>query len=156
MQTRSSLVLSVAAVAGFVLPAFAQTPSAGNATTAPATHETTTRPVTPGTPSQRNTTLTDTGQVRASKLIGTSVYNDRDEKVGSIDDVIMGKNNKADDVIVSVGGFLGMGNKLVAVPYDRLQLGDTRNASSHNKVVIPGATKESLKTQPDFNYTDRG
>ena len=107
-------------------------------------------------PSQRNTTLTDRGDVRASKLIGTSVYNDHNEKVGSVDDLVLGKDNKADDVIVSVGGFLGMGTKLVSVPYTQLQLGDTKNASSDNKVVMPGATKESLKAQPEFHYTNRG
>jgi hypothetical protein len=59
-------------------------------------------------------------------------------------------------VIVSVGGFLGMGTKLVSVPYTQLRLGDTKSASSSNKVVMPGATKESLKTQPEFHYTNRG
>jgi hypothetical protein len=59
-------------------------------------------------------------------------------------------------VIVSVGGFLGMGTKLVAVPYAELTLGDTKNASSDNKVVMPGATKESLKAQSEFHYTNRG
>jgi hypothetical protein len=56
----------------------------------------------------------------------------------------------------TVGGFLGMGTKLVAVPYTQLKLGDTKNASSDNKVVMPGATKESLKAQPEFKYTNRG
>jgi sporulation protein YlmC with PRC-barrel domain len=107
-------------------------------------------------PSQRNTVLTDAADVRASKLIGTAVYNDRDEKIGSVDDPVLGKDNKADEVIVSVGGFLGMGTKLVSVPYTQLKLGDTKDASSSNKVVMPGATKESLKSQPDFHYTNRG
>ena len=138
------------------LPALAQTPSAGNATTAPATHETRTPPANVGSPSQRNTVLTDSGDVRASKLIGSSVYNDHNEKVGSVDDIVLGKDNKADVVIVSVGGFLGMGTKLVAIPYTELTLGDTKNASSDNKVVMPGATKESLKAQPGFQYTNRG
>ena len=115
--SRPVLAFSLALASGVALPALAQTPSAGNATTAPATHETRTPPVNGTSPSQRNTVLTDRGDVRASKLIGAAVYNDRDEKVGSVDDVIMGKDNKADDVVVSVGGFLGMGNKLVAVPY---------------------------------------
>ena len=154
--SRPALAFSLALASGVALPAFAQTPSAGNATTAPATHETRTPPANATSPSQRNTVLTDRGDVRASKLIGAAVYNDRDEKVGSVDDLVLGKDNKADDVIVSVGGFLGMGNKLVAVPYTQLKLGDTKNASSSNKVVMPGATKESLKGQPEFHYTNRG
>ena len=153
--SRSTLAFSMILATGVALPALAQTPSAGNATTAPATHDTST-PAAATSPSQRNTTLTDRGDVRASKLIGTSVYNDHNEKVGSVDDLVLGKDNKADDVIVSVGGFLGMGTKLVAVPYTQLQLGDTKNASSDNKVVMPGATKKSLKAQPEFHYTNRG
>jgi sporulation protein YlmC with PRC-barrel domain len=154
--TPTALIFSLALTSSVALPALAQTPSAGNATTAPATHEARTPSTSATSPSQRNTVLTDTGDVRASKLIGAAVYNDRDEKVGSVDDLVLGKDNKADDVIVSVGGFLGMGTKLVSVPYTQLRLGDTKNASSSNKVVMPGATKESLKTQPEFHYTNRG
>jgi sporulation protein YlmC with PRC-barrel domain len=143
----SALVLG-----SMALPALAQTPSAGSATTAPATHDAT---AAASTPSERNAVLTDQDDVRASKLIGSSVYNDRDEKVGSVDDVVLGKDNTATKVILSVGGFLGMGSKLVAVPCQQLLLGDTKHASSDNKVVIPGATKESLKALPDFHYAAR-
>jgi sporulation protein YlmC with PRC-barrel domain len=155
MRSPTALIFSLVLASSVALPVIAQTPSAGNATTAPATRETRT-PAATTSPSQRNTVLTDRGEVRASKLIGAAVYNDRDEKVGSVDDLVLGKDNKADDVIVSVGGFLGMGNKLVSVPYTQLKLGDTKNASSSNKVVMPGATKESLKAQTEFHYTNRG
>lgn len=139
-------------IGSMAVPVFAQTPSAGNATTAPATHDTKVRT---STPSERNAALTDEGDVRASKLIGSTVYNDRDEKIGSVDDVILGKSNTADKVILSVGGFLGMGTRLVSVPYTQLQLGDTKHASSDNKVVMSGATKDSLKALPEFHYTAR-
>jgi sporulation protein YlmC with PRC-barrel domain len=154
--SRSVLAFSLVLASGVTLPAFSQTPSAGNATTAPATHEIKPPANTATSPSQRNTALTDSGDVRASKLIGTAVYNDRDEKIGKVEDLVLGKDNKADDVIVSVGGFLGMGKKLVSVPYTQLKLGDTKNASSSNKVVMPGATKESLKAQQEFHYPNRG
>ena len=156
MRSHSALAISLVIAAGVAVPALAQTPSAGNATMAPATHETRPANTQATTPSQRNSVLTDRADVRASKLIGSSVYNDRNEKIGSIDDVVLGKDNKADAVILSVGGFLGMGTKLVSVPYSQLTLGDTKDASSDNKVVMPGATKESLKAQPGFNYTNRG
>jgi sporulation protein YlmC with PRC-barrel domain len=154
MSTFSRIAFSTLLMGTLAVPAMAQTaaPSAGNATTAPATHDT---KAPPSTPSQRNTTLTDQGDVRASKLTGSSVYNDHDEKIGSVDDVVLGKENKADNVILSVGGFLGMGTKLVAVPYAQLKLGDTKGASSDNKVVMPGATKESLKALPEYHYTAR-
>jgi PRC-barrel domain len=111
MHTRSptALAYSLILASSVALPALAQTPSAGNATTAPATHETRTPPASATSPSQRNTVLTDSADVRASKLIGASVYNDRNEKIGSVDDLVLGKDNKADEVILSVGGFLGMG-----------------------------------------------
>jgi sporulation protein YlmC with PRC-barrel domain len=134
------------------LPALAQPPSAGSAATAPATHDAT-PPA--SAPSERNAVLTDQNDIRASKLIGSSVYNDHDEKIGSVDDVLLGSDNAATKVILSVGGFLGMGSKLVAVSCQQLQLGDTKHASSDNKVVIPGATKESLKALPDFHYAAR-
>jgi hypothetical protein len=70
-------------------------------------------------------------------LIGTAVYNDRDEKIGSVDDLVLGKDNKADEVIVSVGGFLGMGNKLVAVPYTQLKLGDKRTPAAAIRSSCP-------------------
>jgi sporulation protein YlmC with PRC-barrel domain len=156
MSDVSRAAIVGALCAGLAFPAFGQSPAAGNATTAPATHQTTTQRSIGTAPSERNTTLTDQGDVRASKLIGSAVYNDHDEKVGSVDDVVLGKDNRANTVIISVGGFLGMGTKLVAVPYDQLKLGDTKSASSDNKVVMPGATKESLKSQADFHYTNRG
>jgi uncharacterized protein YrrD len=49
-------------------------------------------------------------------LVGSAVYNDHDEKIGSVNDVILGKGNNADKVIVSVGGFHGAGAKLVTCP----------------------------------------
>jgi sporulation protein YlmC with PRC-barrel domain len=152
MQMLPKAMLAALLAGGLATPAFAQTPSAGGATTAPATHDSRT---TAGTPSERNAVLTDQGEVRASKLVGTSVYNDHDEKLGTVDDVILGKSNAVDKVILSVGGFLGVGNKLVSVPYSDLKLGDTKHASSDNKVVMPGATKDTLKSMPDFHYTTR-
>src|SRR3954465_4513031 len=58
---------------------------------------------------------------RASKLIGGSVLNDADDKIGSLDDIVI-DNERALFAIVQVGGFLGIGSQLVAVPYQSLQL----------------------------------
>ena len=73
LRPESALVAGTVAV-----PAFAQSPPAGNATSSPATHHTR-APM--GTPSERNAALTDEGLVRASKLVGPSVYNYHDEKM---------------------------------------------------------------------------
>jgi sporulation protein YlmC with PRC-barrel domain len=85
---------------------------------------------------------------RASKLTGASVYNDANEKVGTIDDIIIGQDSRALIAILQVGGFLGVGGKLVAVPYENLHLD-----SAGGKVVLPGANKDELKQVPEFKYT---
>jgi ribosomal 30S subunit maturation factor RimM len=55
------------------------------------------------------------GEWRASKLVGVNVYNDANEKVGDINDVILDKSGKVENVVLGVGGFLGMGEHYVAV-----------------------------------------
>ena len=55
------------------------------------------------------------GEWRASKLVGVNVYNDANEKIGDINDVILDKAGKVENVILGVGGFLGMGEHYVAV-----------------------------------------
>jgi sporulation protein YlmC with PRC-barrel domain len=58
---------------------------------------------------------------RASKLSGVDVYNEQNEKIGDISDVILDKSGKAAAVIIGVGGFLGMGEHLVSVPFDKVK-----------------------------------
>ena len=85
---------------------------------------------------------------RASKVIGTSVVTDANDTVGKIDDVIIGQDGKAPFVVLSVGGFLGVGDRLVVLPYDQLR-------TTGGKVVLPGATKDALKALPEFKYASR-
>jgi sporulation protein YlmC with PRC-barrel domain len=61
------------------------------------------------------------GEWRASKLVGVNVYNDANEKIGDINDVILDKSGKVENVVLGVGGFLGMGEHNVAVAYDKLK-----------------------------------
>jgi sporulation protein YlmC with PRC-barrel domain len=61
------------------------------------------------------------GEWRASKLAGVNVYNDANEKIGDINDVILDKSGKVANVILGVGGFLGMGEHYVAVPFEKLK-----------------------------------
>src|ERR1700750_311376 len=85
---------------------------------------------------------------RMSKLIGSTVNNDKNEKIGSLDDVIAGKDKKQlDFAILQVGGFLGVGGHLVAVPVESLVIDDTGT-----KVTLPGASKEELKKLSEFHY----
>ena len=78
------------------------------------------------------------------------VYNDQNEKIGSLDDLILKDGNHIAIGVVSVGGFLGIGNKLVAVPYDQLHLETDKDQT---KITMPGASKEALKAMPTFTYS---
>ena len=61
------------------------------------------------------------GQWRSSKLIGVDVYNDANEKIGDIEELIVDKSGKIEHVVLGVGGFLGMGEHYVAVSFDKLK-----------------------------------
>jgi sporulation protein YlmC with PRC-barrel domain len=85
---------------------------------------------------------------RMSKLIGSSVTNEKSEKIGTVDDVIADKDKKQlSFAVLQVGGFLGVGGHLVAVPYDSLVIDDTGQ-----KITLPGASKDELKKLSQFNY----
>jgi len=84
---------------------------------------------------------------RMSKLLGNSVVNDRSEKIGTLDDVISDKK-QLNFAILQVGGFLGLGGHLIAVPYESLVIDD-----KGQKITLPGASKEALKNLTEFHYT---
>lgn len=146
-----------AATALVALPALAQTTSPNTAPpapppgmTAPHGSTSTTSPSNTGSTAMSNTSkyFTADHQVRASKVVGASVYNDQNQSIGSIDDVLMSDtDHKAAMAVVSVGGFLGMGSKLVSVPFDQLKV-------ENDKIVMPGATKASLEGMPEYHYTN--
>lgn len=82
---------------------------------------------------------------RASKVIGADVVNAANESIGKIDDVIIASDGKAPYAVLSIGGFLGMGARLIAVPYESLRVVE-------RKIMLPGATQEQLKMLPEFRY----
>ena len=71
------------------------------------------------------------------------------EEFASLDDLIMKDGNRIVIGVVSVGGFLGMGNKLVAVSYDQLHLEADKDQT---KITMPGASKDALNAMPTFTY----
>jgi PRC-barrel domain len=83
---------------------------------------------------------------RASKVVGSSVVNDANQTIGKIDDLLVTRDGKEPYVVLSVGGFLGMGTRLVVIRYDSLKFAD-------NKIVLPGGTKDGLKMLPAFQYS---
>lgn len=82
---------------------------------------------------------------RTSKVVGSTVVNEANETVGTIDDLIITPLDKTPFAVLSVGGFLGMGTKYVVVSYGAFTM---RN----NKMTLPGATKESLMALPEYKY----
>jgi sporulation protein YlmC with PRC-barrel domain len=91
------------------------------------------------------TQLVATGY-RASKLLQQDVYNDMGEKVGTVDDLVISTDGNLSTAIVNVGGFLGIGKHLVAIPVRQF----THIAP---KAVLPKASKSELKALPKFEYT---
>jgi ribosomal 30S subunit maturation factor RimM len=89
-------------------------------------------------------TKTATGY-RATKIIGATVVNEANDTIGKVDDIVIG-TDRMPYVVLSVGGFLGVGNKLVVLPYDAL-------STTGHKLTMPGATKEALKALPEFKYS---
>jgi sporulation protein YlmC with PRC-barrel domain len=81
------------------------------------------------------------------QLLDKEVRNDKNEKIGEVEDVIVSPKSKTISwAIIGVGGFLGVAEKKVAIPMDQL-------AIQKGKLVLKGATKDALRKMPDFRYT---
>jgi sporulation protein YlmC with PRC-barrel domain len=88
-------------------------------------------------------------ELRASKLIGTTVVNDANESIGKISEVILGKDGKVAAVVIGVGGFLGIGERDVAVNFESLRM----SQDSNNKTIVSlNATKDGLKAAPEWQW----
>ena len=116
-------------------------------------------------PAQPNRDAKSSSQIVAPKsteMIGTlpgealpisdyykqSVYDTRDNKIGDVNDLLLDKNGKIAAVIVGVGGFLGMGEKNVAVPFSSLKVAE-KNGSRY---LVVETTKEALQAAPGYVY----
>jgi sporulation protein YlmC with PRC-barrel domain len=78
-------------------------------------------------------------------ILGKAVYNDKNEKIGTVDDLIITPDRSVSYAIIGAGGFLGIGKHDVAIPMSQLKL-------EKDKFILPGATKEALKAMPKFEY----
>jgi sporulation protein YlmC with PRC-barrel domain len=85
---------------------------------------------------------------RASKIIGAKVYNEANEEIGKIDDLIVNREDRVPYATVSVGGFLGMGDSLVVVPFSGLNV-------TNERVVLSDGGKAKLKMLPKFTYATK-
>jgi uncharacterized protein YrrD len=79
------------------------------------------------------------------QILGHSVFNDQNEKIGAVDDIIISPDKTVTYAIIGAGGFLGVARHNVAVRVNQLTV-------DGDKLVLPGATKEALKQAPEFEY----
>lgn len=89
--------------------------------------------------------------VRASKLMGTNVYNLKDENIGEVSDLVIDNGKTIKAVVVSVGGFLGMGERDVAISPASIVLSEQRDGSFR---LVVNTTKDDLKKATPFNLGD--
>jgi sporulation protein YlmC with PRC-barrel domain len=86
--------------------------------------------------------------MRAEKLIGTSVYNTEGEEVGEVEDIVFDKDGKIVGVVLKVGGMLGIGGKSVGIKWDEVKV------SPDDPLVTIAYKKEQLEVAPDFKTQD--
>ena len=170
---RSNLLIGGLLATAIAVPAFAQ--SNPPAQTAPAPAAT----AAPATTTTTNKVYSDLW--RASKLMGLNVYNEQNEKLGDISELLVDKSGKVEGVIIGVGGFLGMGQHDIKVDMAKLKFvnepvrtssttttttttgtanrpATTTTTSSASKqwypdhAVLSGASKDQLKSMPQFKY----
>ena len=138
---RSSLLLGGLLSSVVIVSAFAQSsppaPAPGPAASPPAA----------------STTASTSTMWRASKLIGVNVYNDQNEKLGDISEVLLDKSGKVDGVIIGVGGFLGMGQHDIKVELSKLKFVDepvktSATTTTTTTGAAPGTRPATTTTTP--------
>ena len=95
-----------------------------------------------GTPNFINVKSDD---MLSSNVVGLDIYNEQNNDVGKIQDIVFDNSKQMTGYILSVGGFLGMGSKYVVVPFNSLEVTD-------KQILLRGATKDSLTALPAFKY----
>ena len=89
-----------------------------------------------------------TGWSVKKSILGKPVYNEMGDKIGSVDDLIIAPNKTLSYAIIGAGGFLGMGKFDVAIPVTQIN-------EINGKMELKGATKESIKQMPKFEYAPK-
>ncbi|WP_117190824.1 PRC-barrel domain-containing protein [Rhizobium terrae] len=162
LSTMAAAAILMASTA--IAPAFAQTQPAAPAPTAPSDPAKPADPMKPAdsTAAPAAKTGTDTAaasggylaeqaenQISANDYIGKSVFNAEDKSIGDVNDLILEENGGIVAAVIGVGGFLGIGEKDVAVPMDKITM--TRDAENNNEVRLSTTeTAEALQAAPEF------
>lgn len=119
-----------------------------------------------GPAAAQTTTVPQTGQIGpgfvtrqpadqwlASGLIGQDIVNAAGENIGVIDDLLLDKGGRVASAVIGVGGFLGIGEKRVAVPFASLTF--TSGAAPNQRVVAIALSKDALMAAPDFQQSEK-
>ena len=173
---RSKLLIGGLLASVMIIPALAQSNPPAPAAKSPAPA------ATAPAPAATTTTTAPAAHAamwRASKLIGLNVYNEQNEKLGDINEILLDPSGKVDGVVIGAGGFLGMGEHNIKVEMSKLKFVDepvrsssttttkttttgagsatTTTRSNDRKwypdhAVLSGASKDQLKSMPQFKY----
>ena len=179
---RSKLILGGLLASVILAPAFAQSNPPSSSANPPAASKAPAPAATAPAPAPAAASVSTSDMWRSSKLIGLNVYNDQNEKLGDISEVLLDKSGKVTGVVIGVGGFLGMGQHDIKVDMAKLKFVDepvrtsstsstnttgsanrpatttTTTARSNEKkwypdhAVLSGASKDQLKSMPQFKY----
>ena len=132
------------------------------------------------TPTASSSSMKHTGEWRASKFIGLDIYNQQNDKIGDVNEILFDQNGRVTGYVLGVGGFLGMGEHDVLVKPDQIKFinepakradsarpaSDARNPPADRRVErapnekwypdhgIMNATKDQLKALPEFKYSN--
>lgn len=148
---RRTLIVTAASLALMTGVAVAQTssPTVGNPSSSTSSMSNTATP-----DSATNSGMTKSGPTggqlaSADELIGKNVYGRDNNKIGEVDDVILDGTGQAKQLVISSGGFLGIGEKQVAVDYSAANW-DSQN----NRLNLAGMSRDDVKAMPEFKYDD--
>lgn len=118
----------------------------------PSTTTTTPPPAAKSAPAPAADTMSHQGQWRASKVIGLKIYNDSNENLGSVNELLFDKDGKIAAAVIGVGGFLGMGQHDVAVPFDKIKWVNTPVPST-TASTSSGTTANGMTGRPATTTT---
>jgi sporulation protein YlmC with PRC-barrel domain len=144
---RSKLLLGGLLASVMIVPALAQSNPPASTITPPAASATAPAP----------TSVSQTGDWRSSKLIGLNVYNDQNEKLGDISEILLDKSGKVGGVVIGVGGFLGMGQHDIKVDMAKLKFVDepVRTSATTTTTTTTGAANRPANAPATTTTTTR-
>jgi sporulation protein YlmC with PRC-barrel domain len=106
----------------------------------------------PGAPSANSFLQQQTGdEWRSSKLVGTKVMGPNNQSIGEVSDLLLDQNGNVQAVVVGVGGFLGIGEKNVAIPFKNMTMTRSSDGRSIDHVSV-NYTRDQLNNAPTFKY----